>query len=61
MVELLFCKREALNSNPSPAKTHFTVKKKKKKAKPLQVPVAHDCNPRYSGGRDQEDRGSKPA
>jgi hypothetical protein len=23
--------------------------------------VAHDCNPSYSGGRDQEDRGSKPS
>jgi hypothetical protein len=25
------------------------------------VPVAHACNPSYSGGRDQEDLGSKPA
>jgi hypothetical protein len=23
--------------------------------------VAHACNPSYSGGRNQEDRGSKPA
>jgi hypothetical protein len=23
--------------------------------------VAHACNPSYSGGRDQEDPGSKPA
>jgi hypothetical protein len=23
--------------------------------------VAHICNPSYSGGRDQEDHGSKPA
>jgi hypothetical protein len=23
--------------------------------------VAHACNPIYSGGRDQEDHGSKPA
>jgi hypothetical protein len=23
--------------------------------------VAHTCNPRYSGHRDQEDRGLKPA
>jgi hypothetical protein len=23
--------------------------------------VAHSCNPSYSGGRDQEDHGSKPA
>jgi hypothetical protein len=28
--------------------------------KACQVPVAHVCNPSYSGGRDQEDRGSKP-
>jgi hypothetical protein len=25
------------------------------------VLVAHTCNPSYSGDRDQEDRGSKPA
>jgi hypothetical protein len=25
------------------------------------VPVAQTCNPSYSGGRDQEDHGSKPA
>jgi hypothetical protein len=24
------------------------------------TPVAHTCNPSYSGGRDQEDHGSKP-
>jgi hypothetical protein len=24
------------------------------------VPVAHACNPRYSGGRDQDDYSSKP-
>jgi hypothetical protein len=24
------------------------------------VPVAHACNPSYSGGRDQEDVGLKP-
>jgi hypothetical protein len=26
-----------------------------------QVPVAHSCNPSYSGGRDQEDCSLKPA
>jgi hypothetical protein len=26
-----------------------------------QVPVAHTCNPSYSGDRDQEDCSSKPA
>jgi hypothetical protein len=25
------------------------------------MPVAHACNPSYSGGRNQEDRGSKPS
>jgi hypothetical protein len=25
------------------------------------MPVAHACNPSYSGGRNQEDSGSKPA
>jgi hypothetical protein len=25
------------------------------------APVAHACNPSYSGGRDQENRSSKPA
>jgi hypothetical protein len=35
---------------------------KKKKQKHLtQALVAHTCNPSYSGGRDQEDFGSKPA
>jgi hypothetical protein len=26
-----------------------------------RTPVAHTCNPSYSGGRDQEDHGLKPA
>jgi hypothetical protein len=26
-----------------------------------QAPMAHACNPSYSGGRDQEDPSSKPA
>jgi hypothetical protein len=26
-----------------------------------QLPMAHTYNPNYSGGRDQEDRNSKPA
>jgi hypothetical protein len=28
--------------------------------KASQAPMAHACNPSYSGGRDQEDHGSKP-
>jgi hypothetical protein len=32
-----------------------------KDIKNCQVLVAHTCNPSYSGGRDQEDQGSKPA
>jgi hypothetical protein len=31
------------------------------KRKQCQVPVAHACNPSYSGSRHQEDLGSKPA
>jgi hypothetical protein len=31
------------------------------KKKKNWVPVAHTCNLGYSGGRDQEDCGSKPA
>jgi hypothetical protein len=27
----------------------------------IWVLVAHSCNPSYSGGRDQEDHGLKPA
>jgi hypothetical protein len=36
------------------------VKKKKKKTKSPAL-MGHACNPSYSGGRDQEDRGLKPA
>jgi hypothetical protein len=32
-----------------------------KKRKSSQAPVARSCNPGYSGSRDQEDHGSKPA
>jgi hypothetical protein len=32
-----------------------------KERSPSQALVAHGCNPSYSGGRDQEDWGSKPA
>jgi hypothetical protein len=43
--------------------TTLLPKRKKKKAKLFnsRVPVAHACNPSYSGGRDQEDHTSKPA
>jgi hypothetical protein len=27
----------------------------------MPAPVAHTCNPSYSGGRDQDDYSSKPA
>jgi hypothetical protein len=33
---------------------------KKKKKERCQAVVAHFCNPSYSGGRDQENGGSKP-
>jgi hypothetical protein len=50
-------KLKALSSNPS------TIKKKREKIenKPSQAPMAHTCNPSYSGGRDKVDHGSKPA
>jgi hypothetical protein len=34
---------------------------KKKKNKTSWTPLAHTYNPSYSGGRDQEDHGSKSA
>jgi hypothetical protein len=43
---------KALSSNPSP---------NKEKTGKSQVLVTHKCNPSYSGGRDQEDLGLKPA
>jgi hypothetical protein len=51
-VEHLLCKHEAPSPNP---------KRRKKKKNPMrsQAPVAHTCNPSYSGGRDQEDHGSR--
>jgi hypothetical protein len=44
----------------------FLSQKKKKKEKERKkekssVLVVHACNPSYSGGRDQEDQGSRPA
>jgi hypothetical protein len=39
----------------------ITFKVKINVLKPRQVPVGHTCNPSKSGGRDQEDFGSKPA
>jgi hypothetical protein len=38
-----------------------TLSLKKQKTNNKLEPVAHTCNPSYSGGREQEDRGSKPA
>jgi hypothetical protein len=59
--KLIMCglpsKYEALSSNPRTAKK---VKMHSKKRKESAL-VAHACNPSYSGGRDQEDLGSKPA
>jgi hypothetical protein len=34
---------------------------KQQKQKPSWAPVAHACNPCYTGGRDQKDHGLKPA
>jgi ribosomal protein L31 len=46
---------ESPEFNPSSSK-----KKKKKNGEKAWVSVAHACHPSYSGGRDQEDHGSKP-
>jgi hypothetical protein len=41
---------------------NLSQKKKKKKKQGLRwAQVAHACDPSYSGSRDQEDLGSKPA
>jgi hypothetical protein len=48
VVKCLPSKHKGLSLNPDTTK------------KLSQVPVNHDCNPSYSGGRDQEDLGSKP-
>jgi hypothetical protein len=53
-------------------KSERELKKKKKKRRKSEgirfrkkengrAPVAHACHPSYSGGREQEDHGSKPA
>jgi hypothetical protein len=47
---------KALSSNSIPTKKKSVIKDMNS-----QVLVAHTCNPRYSGGRDQEDHGLKPA
>jgi hypothetical protein len=39
----------------------WTVKQSHKTRHTCQAPVAHTCNPSYSGGRVQEDHGLKPA
>jgi hypothetical protein len=54
VVETLSSKCEALNSNVDKVKGQVKVGDK-------LVPVAYPYNPSYSGGRDQEDHGSKPA
>jgi hypothetical protein len=62
VIECLWSKRRALpefkpyHQSAPPKKK----KKKKEKRKRGQALVAHACYPSYSGGRDQEDCGSKP-
>jgi hypothetical protein len=41
--------------------SHFSSQLGDNKTKHCWALVAHACNPRSSGGRNQEDRGSKPA
>jgi hypothetical protein len=50
-----------INFNKFYGSLDFIMRPCLKKEKISWVPLAHACNPSYSGGRDQEDRGSKPA
>jgi hypothetical protein len=43
------------------ASLSYIVRSCLKNKRACQVPVAHACNPSYSGGRHQEAHGSKPA
>jgi hypothetical protein len=56
VVEHLLSKYKVLRSIPLHLNKMFI-----KKVKEGQVPVAHNCNPRYSGGRDRDDYNSRPA
>jgi hypothetical protein len=60
VVEHLPSKLEALSSNPSAAKKKKMLYIREKYTFNWE-PVAHVCNPSYSGGRDQEDCGLKSA
>jgi hypothetical protein len=55
---LFYSLQSPVNTNQKEGKIK---KKKKKKSNQVWALVAHTCNSSYSGGRDQEDRGSKPA
>jgi hypothetical protein len=50
-----------LNSEPAPYWIVTLAPSATIRIKGSRVTVAHACEPSDSGGRDQEDRGSKPA
>jgi hypothetical protein len=50
-----------MTGNPEVAKEMTDTFHYLKKIHFCQAPVAYTYNPSYSGGREQEDRGSKPA
>jgi hypothetical protein len=54
VVEQLLCKLEALNFKPKS-------RKKEGRKENSQALEAHTCNPRYSGGRNEEKCSLKPA
>jgi hypothetical protein len=63
MILIFYKEEQTLNLLPflssfgmSPAWSYILIQEKSELA-----PVAHVYKPSYSGGRDQEDRGSKPA
>jgi hypothetical protein len=54
MIYLIYCKNFCKCLNVPPPSTTIKINLR-------WGPVAHTCNPKYSGGRDQEDWGLKPA
>jgi hypothetical protein len=58
---ILFAGTEVLTQSLTPAKLLCQLNDLVLKEDGRRVLVAHACNPRYPGGRDQEDHSLKPA
>jgi hypothetical protein len=57
----LFHRREGRLTNAPEQSATLAIKEMQTKMTLSQTLVAHTCNPSYSGGKDQEDCGSKTA